>query len=441
MILPENVRFIISELEKNGFSAYAVGGCVRDSLLGLSPDDWDITTSATPRQVKEIFPKTFDTGLKHGTVSVLLDGEIFEVTTFRKDGAYKDNRHPESITFSTSLEEDLARRDFTVNAMAYNEKDGLIDCFGGLLDLKKKVIRCVGDPDTRFLEDALRMLRAVRFAAQKGFELDINTYFSIKRNADLIINLSAERVISEFSKIILSDPEKIKTLYAVGLLSYIAPEMCLCFQTDQNIKWHIYDVGTHSVEVIKHLPKKSYLRFAGLMHDWGKPYTKGINDEGEDTFRNHAQKSVLLADKFLEKYKFSNAEKDKILRLILHHDREILPEKKYVKRAINAVGDDIFQDLINLKRADCLSQNFKLTAPRMEYLEKLENIYLEIKENKEPFSVKNLKINGNDLIQLGFKGKEIGEILNDLLEKVIEQPKLNDKNHLISFVKENYECL
>ena len=436
MILPKNVRFIISELEKNGFSAYAVGGCVRDTLLGLSPDDWDITTSATPDAVKEIFPKTFDTGLAHGTVSVLLDGEIFEVTTFRRDGAYKDNRHPESITFSTSIEEDLARRDFTVNAMAYNEKDGLIDCFGGLLDLKKKIIRCVGDPDTRFLEDALRMLRAVRFAAQKGFELDINTYFSIKRNADLIINLSAERVISEISKIILSDPEKIKTLYAVGLLSYIAPEMCLCFETEQNIKWHIYDVGTHSVEVIKHLPEKAYLRFAGMMHDWGKPYTKNKNEEGEDTFRNHAQKSVLLADKFLEKYKFSNADKDKILRLIKFHDREIIPEKKYVKRAINAVGDDIFLDLINLKRADCLSQNFFLTAPRMDYLDALEALYIEIKENKEPFSVKNLNINGKDLMELGFQGKEIGDALTFLLEKVIENPDLNERETLIKIIKE-----
>lgn len=436
MILPKNVRFIISELEKNGFSAYAVGGCVRDSLLGLSPDDWDITTSATPDAVKEIFPKTFDTGLAHGTVSVLLDGEIFEVTTFRKDGAYKDNRHPESITFSTSIEEDLARRDFTINAMAYNEKDGLIDCFGGLSDLKNKVIRCVGDPDTRFSEDALRMLRAVRFAAQKGFKIEEKTLNSIKKNASFVNNLSAERVISEISKIILSDPEKIKTLYAVGLLSYIAPEMCLCFETEQNIKWHIYDVGTHSVEVIKHLPEKAYLRFAGMMHDWGKPYTKGKNDEGEDTFRNHAQKSVLLAEKFLEKYKFSNADKDKILRLIKFHDREIIPEKKYVKRAINAVGDDIFQDLIALKRADCLSQNFFLTAPRMDYLDALEALYIEIKENKEPFSVKNLNINGKDLMELGFQGKEIGDALNFLLEKVIENPDLNEKETLIKQIKE-----
>lgn len=436
MKLPKNVLFIINELEKNGFSAYAVGGCVRDSLLGIIPEDWDITTSAAPEKVKEIFKKTFDTGLKHGTVSVLLDGEIFEVTTFRKDGAYKDNRHPESITFSSSIEEDLARRDFTVNALAYNEKNGLVDCFDGISDLKNKIIRCVGDPDTRFLEDALRILRAVRFSAQKGFRIEEKTRASIKKNAALVQNLSVERILAELTKILLSSPDKLKDLYDLGVLTYICPELCLCFKTEQNIKWHIYDVGTHSVEMIKHLPEKAYLRFAGLMHDWGKPYTKGVNSEGEDTFRNHAQKSVLLAEDFLNRYKFSNADKDKILRLIKHHDREIVPEKKYVKRAINAVGDDIFLDLIHLKRADCLSQNFALTAPRMDYLDVLETLYTEIKEKKEPFSVKNLKINGNDLIQLGFKGKEIGEILNDLLEKVIENPDLNEKELLIKIIKE-----
>ena len=436
MNFPQKVLFIINELEKKGFSAYAVGGCIRDSLLGITPEDWDITTSATPEQVKEIFQKTVDTGIKHGTVSVLLDHEIFEVTTFRKDGIYKDNRHPESITFSFSIKEDLARRDFTVNAMAYNETDGLVDCFHGAEDLKNGVIRCVGNPDTRFQEDALRILRAVRFSAQKGFKIEENTRASIQKNAKLVQNLSVERILSEISKIILSNPEKIKALYQLGVLQYIMPELCRCFETPQNIKWHIYDVGTHSVEVAKHLPEKAHLRFAGLLHDWGKPYTKGFNEKGEDTFRNHAQKSVLLARDFLNRYKFSNKEKDIILRLIQFHDREIIPEKKYVKRAINAVGEDIFLDLIHLKRADCLSQNFRLTAPRMEYLEELETLYYEIKEKKEPFSVKNLKLNGKDLIALGFVGKEIGEHLSFLLEKVIENPALNKKETLINIIKE-----
>ncbi len=434
--MPEKVNIIIKTLESHGFSAYAVGGCVRDSLLGITPSDWDITTDALPEQVKEIFPKTFDTGLKHGTVSVLIDKEIFEVTTFRCDGEYLDNRHPESVSFTKSIKDDLSRRDFTVNALAYNEIDGLLDFFGGIDDLKNKIIRCVGDADKRFLEDSLRILRAVRFSAQKSFEIEENTKLAIIKNAELVKNLSVERVISEITKIILADPFKIKELYNLGVLNYIMPEMCLCFETPQNIKWHIYDVGVHSLNVVKNLECKPYLRFAGLMHDWGKPYTKGKNDEGEDTFRNHAKKSVELAHDFLNRYKFSNADKDKILRLIKYHDREIIPEKKYVKRAINDVGEDIFLDLINLKRADCLSQNFKLTSPRLEIYEKYEEIYNNIISGNEAFSVKNLKINGKDLINLGFKGKEIGDTLNFLLDLVIDNPELNEKENLINIVKE-----
>lgn len=436
IFLPEKVNKIIKTLENHGFSAYAVGGCIRDSLLGITPSDWDITTDAVPEDIKNIFSKTFDTGLKHGTVSVLIDKEIFEVTTFRCDGEYRDNRHPESVSFTKSIKDDLKRRDFTVNAMAYNEKEGLIDFFDGVLDLKNKTIRCVGDADTRFSEDSLRILRAVRFAAQKGFEIEEKTRLSIIKNAELVKNLSAERVISEITKIIISDPFKIKDLYDFGVLKYIMPEMCLCFETKQNIKWHIYDVGIHSLNVVKNLEAKPYLRFAGLMHDWGKPYTKGKNEEGEDTFRNHAKVSCELAREFLNKFKFSNADKDKILRLIKYHDREIIPEKKYVKRAINDVGEDIFVDLINLKRADCLSQNLKLTSPRLESYDKYEEIYNDIISGDEAFTLKNLEINGKDLINLGFEGKKIGETLNSLLNLVIDNPEFNKKEKLLEIAKE-----
>ena len=436
--LPEKVNKIIKALENKGFSAYAVGGCVRDSLLGIDPFDWDITTDALPYQVKEIFPKTFDTGLKHGTVSVLIDKDIFEVTTFRCDGEYLDNRHPESVSFTKSIEDDLSRRDFTVNALAYSDSAGLIDCFGGICDLKNKIIRCVGDADKRFNEDSLRILRAVRFSAQKNFEIEENTKLSIIKNAELVKNLSVERVISEITKIILSDPFKIKDLYDLGILKHIMPEMCLCFENEQNIKWHIYDVGMHSLNVVKNLENKPYLRFAGLMHDWGKPYTRGKNEEGEDTFRNHAKKSVEIAEEFLKRYKFSNSDKDKILRLIKYHDREIIPEKKYVKRAINDVGEYIFLDLINLKRADCLSQNLELTSPRLLIYEKYEEIYNEIIMGNEAISVKSLEINGKDLINLGFKGKEIGDTLNFLLNKVIDNPELNKKETLLKIVRERH---
>lgn len=436
IFLPEKVNTIIKTLKSHGFSAFAVGGCVRDSLLGINPYDWDITTDALPDDIKNIFQKTFDTGLKHGTVSVLIDNDIFEITTFRCDGEYRDNRHPESVSFTKSIENDLLRRDFTVNALAYNEDDGLLDFFGGICDLDNKIIRCVGDADERFNEDSLRILRAVRFAAQKGFEIEEQTRFSIIKNASLVKNLSAERVISEITKIIISDPFKIKDLYDFGVLKYIMPEMCLCFETEQNIKWHIYDVGIHSLNVVKNLPEKPYLRFAGLMHDWGKPHTKGKNEDGEDTFRNHAKVSCELAAEFLKRFKFSNSDKDKILRLIKNHDREIIPEKKYVKRAINAVGEDIFLDLINLKRADCLSQNLTLTSPRLEIYDEYEKIYNDIISGNEAFSLKNLKMNGKDLIDLGFKGKEIGETLNFLLDLVIDNPEINEKEKLLEMVKE-----
>jgi len=436
IVLPEAVRKIIQTLSANGFEAYAVGGCVRDSLLKQTPSDWDITTSCPPEKIKDLFKKTIDTGLKHGTVSVLLENEVYEVTTFRLDGDYKDGRHPSSVSFTHSLEEDLARRDFTINAMAYNETKGLIDPFDGLGDLQNKIIRCVGTPDTRFLEDALRMLRAVRFAAQKGFSIEEQTLSSIQKNAALVKKLSAERIISEITKILLSDDVfKIKTLYYTGLLAYIMPEMVHCFETQQNIKWHLYDVGTHSLFAVSFVEKKPYLLYSALMHDWGKPLTKGTNPDGSDSFRNHAKESVRLAEDFMNRYKFSNKDKDKILRLVKNHDREILPDKKYVKRAVSAVGDDIFTDLLNLKRADAKAQNFSLTAPRLAHYDTLEKIYVSFKENDEVFSLKQLSVNGHDLKALGFCGKEIGVILDQLLQHVIEHPEENKKELLLTKIK------
>lgn len=434
--MPNPVNRIINTFIKNGFFAYAVGGCVRDSLLNTVPSDWDICTSALPEDMKRLFQKTVDTGIQHGTVSILLDGGIFEVTTFRCDGDYKDHRRPEHVTFTRSITEDLARRDFTVNAMAYNETEGFIDPFGGAKDLKNKCIKCVGDPDTRFLEDALRMLRAVRFAAQKDFKIEEKTLASIQKNAALVQNLSAERVIAEITKILLSDHlEQIKTLYDVGILRFIMPELCKCFDTPQNIKWHIYDVGTHSLTAAQFLEKKSYLRFSALMHDWGKPGTKGKNPDGSDSFRNHAKLSVALAEDFCNRYKFSNADKSKILRLIKFHDRQILPEKKYIKRAVNDIGDDIFLDLINLKRADCKAQNFALTAPRLETYDEIERLYRQIKEDKEYFSLKHLAVNGNDLKALGLEGKQIGKALSFLLDHVIDHPEDNQKEILLKKIK------
>ena len=433
--LSKESQKILQKLHNHGFSAYAVGGCVRDSLLGKAPYDFDITTSATPQEVKQLFHKTIDTGIAHGTVTVMENGVPIEVTTFRADGEYLDNRKPQSVTLVKDVREDLSRRDFTVNALCYNDNEGILDFFGGINDLNNEIIRAVGEPAKRFTEDALRMLRAVRFSAQLGFTIEENTKNAIKECAHLVKNLSVERISSELDKILMSDsPEHMGLLYELGILEHIMPEMCDCFHQAQNTRWHIYDVGNHSLNVVKNCPKVIYLRFAALMHDWGKPHTHGINDLGEDMFRNHAKISEELAESFCRKYKFSNERRDKIVRLVRYHDIEILPEKKYVKRAINKIGDDIFYDLICLKKADCLSQNLELTASRLPYIDTLFSLYAQIKENKEPFGVKNLAIDGNDLKEMGIFGKEIGVVLNTLLEQVIENPELNKKEKLTEIV-------
>ena len=429
-------KYVIKTLKDAGYSAYAVGGAVRDSLLLKEPYDFDVTTSAPPDEVKKLFLKTYDTGIAHGTVTVMVDTEPIEVTTYRKDGDYINNRKPESVTFSKELCDDLSRRDFTINALCYNDEEGLLDFFDGVSDLKNKVIRAIGDPEKRFCEDALRILRTVRFSAQLGFLIEEKTKEAIEKCAHLVKNLSAERISSEIDKIIMSDsPEHLKMLCDLGVLEHIMPEMCDCFRREQNTRWHIYDVGTHTLNVIKNCPQKLYLRYSALMHDWGKPACHFINDLGEDSFKNHAKVSVELADNYCKKYKFSNEMRDKILRLVKHHDREILPEKKYVKRAINDVGDDVFLDLVYLKRADCLSQNLKNTAVRLPYIDTLEALYKEIKENNEGIKLCDLALDGNDLKRMGYEGKEIGEILKDLLEHIIENPEDNEKEKLIQIAK------
>lgn len=436
--LSKGAKKVIQKLKAKGFSAYAVGGAVRDALLGKIPYDFDITTDAAPIEVKALFDKVIDTGIAHGTVTVMIEGEPLEVTTFRADGEYIDNRKPKAVTLVKNVADDLARRDFTINALCYNDEDGLLDLFSGIDDLNNKIIRAIGNPEERFTEDALRILRAVRFSVQLGFEIEENTLSAIKKCAPLVKNLSVERITAELDKILMSPaPDKaLSLMFDTKILDLIMPEMAECYRCEQNIKWHIYDVGNHTAQVVKNTPEIVYLRYSALMHDWGKPHTKGLNDEGEGTFRNHAKVSEELADKFTKKYKFSNERREKILRLVKYHDIEILPEKKYVKRAINKVGDDIFADLIALKRADCLSQNLDLTASRLPYIDTLENLYAEIKENKETFSIRDLAIDGNDLIALGASGKKIGEILNVLLDVVMDDYAKNEKEKLLDIAKD-----
>ena len=314
--VPEDVKRIIETIEKAGFEAYAVGGCVRDCLLGKEPNDWDITTSAKPEQVKSLFRRTIDTGIKHGTVTVMLNRVGYEVTTYRIDGEYEDGRHPKEVIFTGSLREDLRRRDFTINAMAYSEKDGLVDLFGGQQDLENKIIRCVGDAKERFTEDALRMLRAVRFSAQLGFTVDEDTISAMKELAPNLSKVSAERIQTELVKTLVSDnPGNLKIAYECGLTKVFLPEFDLCMECGQNNPNHIYSVGEHILKSVEYAEPERILRLAMLFHDLGKPRCRTQGEDGYDHFYNHAAVSSELAEEVLRRLKFDNHTIDLVSRL------------------------------------------------------------------------------------------------------------------------------
>ncbi len=437
--MPDAARHIIEELNKEGFEAYIVGGCVRDSLLNKTPDDWDITTSAEPYQVKEIFKRTIDTGIEHGTVTVMFGKEGYEVTTYRIDGKYENHRRPESVSFTKSLEEDLKRRDFTINAMAYNDETGLVDLFGGMEDLEKRVIRCVGNPIERFNEDALRILRAVRFAAQLGFEIDEETECAIKNLAKDLKEISAERIQTELTKLITSDnPGMLETAYRLGITAVILPEFDLMMETPQNIKHHIYDVGHHTLKVMENVPKDKVLRYAALLHDSGKPASKKQDDEGFDHFAGHNVISEEIADKVLKRLKMDNDTIKKIKNLVYWHDYGIGGEItiKSFRRAMSKMGIENFSDFIAIRRADMLAQSMYKREEKEENIRKMKEMYDTVVSEKQCLKIKDLAINGNDLIALGMKpGKEMGETLKYLLDKVLENPELNERETLIELVK------
>ncbi|RCX18410.1 tRNA nucleotidyltransferase (CCA-adding enzyme) [Anaerobacterium chartisolvens] len=423
----------IEALNSEGFEAYAVGGCVRDSLIGISPNDWDIATGAEPEQVKKLFKRTVDTGLKHGTVTVLLDNESFEITTFRIDGEYRDNRKPEEVRFTRSLKEDLSRRDFTANAIAYHPFHGLIDPFGGVSDIQKRIIRAVGNAEKRFNEDALRILRAVRFSAQLGFEIDKKTLEGIKATSFLLSNISSERIRDELTRLLLSNnPMKFSLLNDTGILSHVLPELEPCFATDQRHPYHIYNVALHSLTAVKNIEATPVLRWTMLLHDTGKPHTKTTDKKGTDHFYGHHHKSTEIANAVLKRLKFDNKTIDTVCRLVKNHDRQIEPQPTAVRRAVCSIGEDIFELLLKVRAADIKAQNPAFLPDRLEKLGKIRNIYMEIKAMGQCLSTRELSINGDDLIASGFRqGKEIGGILKNLLKEVVNNPELNQRETLL----------
>jgi tRNA nucleotidyltransferase (CCA-adding enzyme) len=431
--LPEKVNYIISQLENAGYEAYAVGGCVRDLVLGRKPDDWDVTTSATPMQVKEIFRQTIDTGIQHGTVTVMIAHEGFEVTTYRIDGEYKDSRHPNEVIFTSNLVEDLKRRDFTINAMAYNDRSGIVDVFGGIDDLEHKIIRCVGEAQERFGEDALRMLRAVRFSAQLGFVIEDSTKAAILKLAPTIKNISAERIQTEIVKILVSEnPDYMRDVYRLGISKIIMPELDLAFETPQNNPHHMYSVGEHLMHCLMNVRNDKSLRIAALLHDIGKPSTKTTDGEGIDHFHGHAEVGEQMAGKILKRLKFDNDTITKAKAYIRYHDFDINPNEKTVRRAINKIGESYFGQVLEIKKADILSQSLYMRDEKIERLSHVEKIYNDIMLKEQCVSLRTLKVTGNDLMDIGVpKGRAIGEMLNALLEDVLENPEDNSRDILI----------
>ena len=432
--LPPNVDKIIHTLQDNGYEAYAVGGCVRDSILGRVPGDWDITTSAMPEETKALFQKTFDTGIEHGTVTVLLDGEGYEVTTYRIDGEYEDSRHPKEVTFIRCLEEDLLRRDFTINAMAYNQKDGLVDLFGGIQDINRKVIRCVGDAHARFSEDALRILRGIRFAAQLGFEIEEDTRVGMKELAPTLKNISAERIQVELVKTLLSpNPTLIYDAYELGITKQFIPELDQMMETEQENPHHKYNVGEHTLCAIKNIRNDKVLRLTMLLHDSGKPVTKTYDENNVAHFMGHSLESECVARTVLKRLKFDNDTLNKVTKLVFYHDYRMPATDKSVRRAMNKIGEDLFSYYLEVCRADILAQSNFERDEKISHLDKIQEIYQEILEKGQCVSLKTLAVSGKDLIRAGMKpGKEIGDKLGEFLELVLDNPELNTKEELLS---------
>jgi len=441
IFIPNNVKNIIDKFYKNNFRAFMVGGCVRDSLLKTNPKDYDITTSALPDETINLFEKTIPTGLQHGTVTVLINKEPYEVTTFRTDGDYKDNRRPDSVSFVSDIVEDLSRRDFTINALAYNQYEGLIDCFNGLKDIKSKIIKCVGNPDKRFNEDALRMLRAIRFSCQLDFLIEPETYESIKRNYKLVENISAERIRDELCKILTSKtPTKgLEMLRDTRILEIILPDINNLVEYTPNCNNHNRDVFKHTLKVIDNTHNNLILRLSALFHDVGKINTMAFLENGHCYFPKHSIESAIMTKSILTKLAFDNNTINSVCSIITEHlvlNISHMPTDGEIKRLINKVGSKNMSILYDLQRADINS--LWNPIPFLKKVDFMDQRTKYILDNNEPLTIKDLNITGTILMsELNLKpGKIIGELLNFLLEKVLDDSSLNIQNTLLQLAKD-----
>lgn len=441
MDMPKNVDTAINLLQSAGFEAYAVGGCVRDSLLGKTPNDWDITTSAKPEDMKSVFADfhCIDTGIKHGTVTVVIDGEPLEITTFRLDGEYEDNRHPKSVTFTSNLGADLGRRDFTVNAMAYSKKTGTVDLFGGQNDLKNGIIRCVGDPDRRFNEDALRILRALRFASALDFEIEEKTAQSLLKNCALLGNISEERIAKELLKLVCGKGAKRILTDFAPVLFEILPELQPMYKNSHDNPHHCYDIYEHTLIAVESIDPEPTLRFAMLLHDCGKPAVKKFDENGVAHFYGHQRISAEISAQILARLKVSNKFRDEILFLVSNHDRwELYENTEKMPRYLSKFGLDGVLKLLKVMRADVLAQSPEYRY-RLDQIADAEEIAKNLAAQKPCLSLSELQINGRTLMDIGIpQGRKLGAVLAQLLDEVIDGVTKNTQEALTTRAREIY---
>ena len=434
ILLPDNVAYVLDTLQSAGYSSWIVGGAVRDTLLGRSVHDYDIATAARPGQVAALFAgATLGLGERFGTVGVFSDSDLIEVTTFRSEGRYTDYRHPDELRFATHIEDDLARRDFTINALAWRPQSGLLDMFGGVDDLAARLIRCVGDPDARYSEDPLRILRAWRFAAQLGFSLAHGTLDASARQAGLLYHISAERIRDEFCKLLLANPCTLQTMPRV-ILEQFLPELVTMFNTPQNTPYHQYNVGEHSIIACLQTPADLRVRLATLLHDVGKPRARFHHEDGIDHFYNHPHYSADITRDIMRRLKFSRQLTDEVCALVLQHDRQVGATDASVRRAVASVGEELFPALLQVKYADAGSVAERYRAARLASVAEIERRYYELRDTESlVHSTGQLAIRGRDLIELGMApGPEMGRLLNRFLEEVIEDPRLNTRQNLLA---------
>ena len=434
MFLPDYVKVCMDALEQAGFQAWAVGGCVRDSLLGLIPSDYDLCTDALPEQTEAVFREypLILNGKKHGTVAVILEKEVVEITTFRTEGDYNDNRHPDWVEFVPHVEADLARRDFTVNAMAWSPTRGLADPFGGREDLKAGILRAVGDPAARFREDSLRILRGARFATKYRLTPDPATEAAMNRLAPLMENLARERVFGELCKLItLADSQDL--LRFAPVITQVIPELAPQLHYDQNNHHHIHDLYTHTALVTAAMPGELPLRWAALLHDVGKPASRTEDPQGEAHYHGHAQISGELAHQILTRLKAPTQLREQVVLLIDKHMVWFEVNKKVIRRWISRQGYEPFADLITLQEADCRSTGTSGEA-EMAHFAQIRQLMQQIREENACLTLKDLAVNGHDLMAMGIQGREIGSILNSLLNAVMEEEIPNEKNALLGHI-------